>query len=482
MRNLLIASLLLPAILLANTQFHSVIARKNAGWTTISDHPTLTTNLVSYWNLNEASGTRVDSTATGNDLTDNNTVLSAAGKLGNAADFERDNSEYLSIADNASLSITGAVSISAWVNIESLNVMGIAGKYITAGNLRSYQMHIDAVDQQEGYVSSDGTAVYTKQITAVPSTATWYHMVMVFVPSTSLTMYRNGVALTQTAGGTIPASIQDNTSLFQIGAGWATGDNNFDGLIDEVGIWSKALSTDEIADLYGEGTPPAYEPWTTISDHPTLAAKVTTYYDFNEASGNRSDSVGSLTLTDNNTVASSTGVLSNAANFVAANSESLSRATNDVHTGTGAFTISGWVKASGTGTERFFSMGIDTPGGSMQQLSLENGVLWARQGVGNTASFGSGYQDGSWHHFVVTWPSSATSADINVYIDGSSVAAASTAGSDTINVLSDTFQFGANTVGTYATAEVDEVAIMSGSEVTASEVTDLYGGGTPPAY
>ena len=47
----------------------------------------LTTNLISYWKLDETSGTRVDSVGN-NDLTDNNTVLYGAGKQGNGADLE----------------------------------------------------------------------------------------------------------------------------------------------------------------------------------------------------------------------------------------------------------------------------------------------------------------------------------------------------------------------------------------------------------
>ena len=45
-----------------------------------------TTGLVSYWALDETSGTRYDSHGS-NDLTDNNTVGYTTGVQGNAADF-----------------------------------------------------------------------------------------------------------------------------------------------------------------------------------------------------------------------------------------------------------------------------------------------------------------------------------------------------------------------------------------------------------
>ncbi len=61
--------------------------------------------LAEWWTLNETSGIRVAS-HNGNDLTDNNTVTSAAGKKGNAAQFTNATNEYLSAADSVSLRIT----------------------------------------------------------------------------------------------------------------------------------------------------------------------------------------------------------------------------------------------------------------------------------------------------------------------------------------------------------------------------------------
>ena len=51
----------------------------------------LSTNLVAYYRLTEASGSRADSSGNGYTLTDNNTVGSRAGKVGaNAALFAAD--------------------------------------------------------------------------------------------------------------------------------------------------------------------------------------------------------------------------------------------------------------------------------------------------------------------------------------------------------------------------------------------------------
>jgi hypothetical protein len=56
-------------------------------------------------------------------------------------------------------------------------------------------------------------------------------------------------------------------------------------------------------------------------------ASMVAYYELNEASGNRTDIHGSITMVDNNTVTSATGIQGNAALFTAANLEYLNAGT-----------------------------------------------------------------------------------------------------------------------------------------------------------
>ena len=105
----------------------------------IINHAGLSDNIVSCWNMDEASGTRVDSvTASGNDLTDTNTVGSGTAHLGtNAADFEVSNGdETLEITDGdhgGSLDMDGDWTIAGWVNTEG----GAAGNNIMTGTWSS---------------------------------------------------------------------------------------------------------------------------------------------------------------------------------------------------------------------------------------------------------------------------------------------------------------------------------------------------------
>jgi hypothetical protein len=87
----------------------------------VLNHSTLATGLVSYWELEEVSGTRVDSHGS-NDLTDNNTVGSGTGIQGNCANLEKSNTEDLSISDasQSGLNITQDLSFSGWFNVNLL--------------------------------------------------------------------------------------------------------------------------------------------------------------------------------------------------------------------------------------------------------------------------------------------------------------------------------------------------------------------------
>ena len=114
--------------------------------TDIKNDATLSTNLVSCWELQEESGSRIDSHGD-NDLTDNNTVLFGTGKvLANAADLEDDQDEYLNIAKHTDdLFTTSDRSMAMWLKAESNpGERVIESWYNDAGNQRAWLMIYEA--------------------------------------------------------------------------------------------------------------------------------------------------------------------------------------------------------------------------------------------------------------------------------------------------------------------------------------------------
>lgn len=226
----------------------------------------LNDNLIAYWKLDEASGSRADSHST-NTLTDSTSTGSAAGKIGLAADFELGSNNFLTIADNVDLS-TGDIdfTMTCWLNMESQAAIAyILGKYNTTGNQRAYTLvYVDSTDRLTWRVSNNGTAVVdttADNFGAVP-TATWMFVVMWHDATANAIgiQVNNGTANT-TAHTT---GVFDGTSAFQIGARVGSTTDDYDGLVDEVGFWKRILTADEKTALYNAGAGLSY-PFSSVA-------------------------------------------------------------------------------------------------------------------------------------------------------------------------------------------------------------------------
>jgi hypothetical protein len=223
----------------------------------------LTDNLVAFWELEEASGSRADA-AGANTLTDNNTVTSASGKVGNAASFTAANSESLSIVDNAALSMGDIdFTIMAWLNSASLpmgNGSTALAKYNLTGNKREYTLIYESAPAARWrfYVSPDGstTVNVAADTLGTPSTSTWY-CVICWHDATA-----NTINITVNAGATDSAAhsggVFDSDSTFYLGSLDLFSGYFFDGLLDQVGVWKRVLTSGERTSLYNSGAGLSY--------------------------------------------------------------------------------------------------------------------------------------------------------------------------------------------------------------------------------
>lgn len=322
-------------------------------------------NLISYWKLDEASGARYDSHGS-NDLTDNNTVVSATGKIGTAADFEATNSEYLSITDNASIS-TGDIdfTFSCWVYAESLvNYPIILRKGSDVNDNVEYVLYYDTVNNALKFGVSGSASYQEVSSGSALSTGTWYFIVCHHdsVNNQLAISVNNGTL--QTVSRT--QGVDDGTFPFTIGA--SVGQSLYwDGLIDEVGFWKRVLTSQERTLLYNQGRGLAY-PFTI-----DLSTCLISHWKLDETSGSRADSIGGLTLADNNTVGSSTGKIGNSAYFIRANSEYLSADSGSAFNLKGGdFAVHAWINpATIDNSTRMNICGKDSDTAVGRQFGLE---------------------------------------------------------------------------------------------------------------
>lgn len=208
-----------------------------AGWT-----EDLEVDLVSYYKLDETSGDVIDSHGS-NDGTNNGATRGVTGKINNAYDFDGTN-DYVIIDTAFGIKDTDK-TISMWINLDRLNeIQNFLGQeYPTSefGNIK-----VAESNRIEGTAHFSGLGS-----TTTLTTNTWYHVVAIVNDTLGTSeLFINGVSEDTGSKSTVGGSEEDVTL---IGNGGSPPTYGFGGTIDEVGIWSRALTSDEISDLYNSG-------------------------------------------------------------------------------------------------------------------------------------------------------------------------------------------------------------------------------------
>lgn len=223
-----------------------------------------------------------------------------------------------------------------------------------------------------------------------------------------------------------------------------------------------------------------------------LGTGLTAHFKLNAASGDEGDSVGSVTLTDNNTVGSGTGVVEGARSFVAANSEYFTGGDVLDAQKDNPRSISVWLNPSNlTGAREIIS--------KKDAAGADGWAVYA-SGDSGTPAFqlrGQGGRDlivvsdvalstSAWQHLVITYEGIYNDpAGVKIYINGAQVAQTTQENGllvgDT-NLNAGTFTVGARSHATptnFFDGLIDEISIWHGTEftLTATEVAALYNGG-----
>src|SRR3990167_4169129 len=166
-------------------------------------------------------------------------------------DLESASSQYASAADSASLSITGDITIEAWVKLESAIGEEVVAKWNdSATNDRCYTLSLNTSRRFYFCTSGNGsTAVCgaNTSTSAVPL-GEWHHIAVTYnAVAGTCAYYLDGVADGTETG--LQTSLFNSDKPLLIGAqDSATPEAFFDGLIDEIRIWNDIRTAQEILD------------------------------------------------------------------------------------------------------------------------------------------------------------------------------------------------------------------------------------------
>lgn len=172
------------------------------------------------------------------------------GQVGHALDFDGDN-HYVSLGTNNIFELTSRLSISAWIKHDVTGVYeGIVQKG-TDGIFGMYEIHVNNTDKFTFIINND-SANQANSVTTIGTTS-WYHVAATWdkdISSGLMTVYVNGIAEgTDTFASALTAQSTD------LRIGRYSSSLEWNGLIDDVRIYNRALSADEIKQIYLGASP-----------------------------------------------------------------------------------------------------------------------------------------------------------------------------------------------------------------------------------
>jgi len=182
-------------------------------------------------------------------------VFSNDCKFGSCLKFDGAN-DYVNISDSSGSVFNpkqGSFSISAWIKLNRLPAS--PNDYVISeknGDVAAYTFFVSYINSRSGLFLQDSSSIYS-EVDGITSLqlGNWYHIVGVRNKATGKTyLYVNGVLDNQANDPT--GNIDITLDLF-VGGGWGYG--YFNGTIDEVKIYNRALTQGEISSLHSSLVP-----------------------------------------------------------------------------------------------------------------------------------------------------------------------------------------------------------------------------------
>jgi hypothetical protein len=424
----------------------------------------LSNGLLGYWKAdqtswNGTSGEAIDSSGNSlNGTAQGGATTTASGKFNYAANLDGTN-DYVSVSHSSNLNLTNAITLSAWIYINSLSASdaGIARK--------DGEYSIRLINN--GKIGGKAYGCTGVQSASTPSTGSWHHVAWTYDLKINK-VYIDG-NLDNSSEET--CSIPTTSNAFEIGIM----DGYFNGRIDEIRVYNRTLSPSELSQLYNWAPGPAAY-WRLDEGSGSTA------YD-SSGNGNNSTSLsGSPTWTS--------GKYGKTINFDGTDdavniNEST---TTDFGKAGQSYTVMAWVKnnTSSTVTQPILSKNAssDAPGAfqlrndwntNKPQFYITNSNWSLDSNVSGTTTI----RDGKWHH--VAGIRNEDTNQVYIYVDGRLEGTATDNLADT-DISSDkpVIIGGESNGGTYWPGGIDDVKLYNYARTAKQIVEDMNAGHPAP--
>lgn len=404
-------------------------------------------NRIGEWELNENSGSTAHDISI---LQHDGTVTGATwtgGMFGSALSFNGTSSNYVNIS-NADTNIGNNFTISVW--IKAIQDRSNHQVFIAKGpkNTGHYELYIDTSGILKFYSNDIGDI----SSNTVVDNNNWHHVVVTYDGS-NMKFYVDKVLKNSPAAS---GTVADETETMRLGS-LVDGTLPYNGLLDEVRIFNRALTQTEIKYLYKN-----------ISNY---NKQIYSEWKLNENSGNTAHDASIPHHDGTVTGASWTGgMFGSALSFNGTSGSYVNISNADVNVGNN-FTMSAWIKAgqNRSNWQVFLAKGPKDSG--HYELSIDpSGILrFYANDIGDFSS-NTVVDDNNWHNIVVTCDGS----NIKFYVD--KALKNSSAVSGYIVSEAEAIRFGSLIDGTLPyNGLLDEVKIINHA-LTQAEIDSLYNG------
>ncbi len=217
--------------------------------------------LIGWWNFDEGSGTSAaDSSGGGSTGTLINTpTWTTGGKINSALTFANASNNYVDVSNPANFAFerTNPFTLAAWVyRTSTVHENDIIAKMGAPSAWTGYDLFLPASSSDITISlnnSSGSNAIAVSTTSAAVTTNAWHHIVETYDGSSTaagVKIYVDGVLQPMTVNSdSLTASILVATDL-KIGTDVPAQGDSFDGKIDDIRIYNRALSAGEVWRLY----------------------------------------------------------------------------------------------------------------------------------------------------------------------------------------------------------------------------------------
>lgn len=415
----------------------------------------LSNGLVGYWKMDEASSPSLDYSGNGNIGTWTNSPTSTNGKFGKGLSFAGTN-DYLDISASSSLE-PGNITVASYIYVAGNDTAGFLAHWNGSGsNGWSYEFSISSGKLSLMFQNGITNTVNITSSSSIPQNQ-WSQVAFTYDGS-KVYLYINGVQDSTYANYTGGIYYGASPGFSHIGRA----DYEFNYSLDEVRIYNRALSANEISNLY-EWAPGPVAKWNFDEGSGTVV---------NDITGNGNN--GTLG-TGSSAPSWTTGKYGKAMNFNGSGNYVYGSDTN-FPSGTTPRTISAWLKSTkvdalnnydnilfyGTNSANssvIFGMGYDT------NIGVQNACYVSQ--YGNALGTAKAVNDGKWHYCTAIFDGTSWT----IYLDG---VYSNSKTMTTNTTLGGSFNIGtAGSLGGFFTGQVDDLTVYNYPRTQKQIIADM---------